>query len=163
MDVTLDDVCVCRAPSGLWMWCEVMCVSPLGAYMCVTEKRACRGWVSAWFISEYPPWLLQIFLYVRLCLVTKSALCFPKRDFFCVRLMNLMNLMNRNLLLYSIRMFSCVFIRVSVFYVTGSHIGGIHLLFNSCWCVWKYNLTMILKVQTLIHQIHFVSHLKVDC
>lgn len=56
--------------------------------MCVPERNVCAC-ACAWFMSaNILSRSFQIFLYVRLCLVTKSGLCFPKIHLFCVRLMN---------------------------------------------------------------------------
>lgn len=88
LDVTLDDVWVCREQTRF----GVMCVSASCAHMCVPETKRVgveSVLVRAWFMSAYilSP-TFQIFLYVRLCLVTTSVLCFLKIHLFCVHLTN---------------------------------------------------------------------------
>lgn len=167
LDVTLDDVCVCGAQTGLWMWCEVMCVCT-----CACQRGKCAGvesvLVGAWFMSvNIHSGCLKNF---SLC-ASVSCYSICSAPFLCLldkfEEMNCVTVFpaatqDQN----GTEMFVCVSVGVSV--PTGDWQP-----YWSCTSVGqrlleclKSNLTMILTVSTLNRQIYsvlLVSQMKVIC
>lgn len=126
-------MCVSVEHRLAWMLYEVICVYALYVHTCACAcqiKKACRGWVCA---SQ------------RMVYVCKKSLSLPPNPSLCACVF----------LKFTLSVICCFWMWFCV--CISSHIGGIHLLVNICWPVWKYKLTMFLTVSALIRQHSFVS------